>query len=106
MAIEYNSEEMYETFKLTDKQILACKKVYKAMREADKLGVQFWDMYGTLSAYNGKVFRSLHMQDTDNSIQVINCEGNELIYSEQLKNFQAGCSDDDVWAEVRSSFLK
>ena len=74
-------------------------RIYQSMKESIRLA--FW-----VAAYNGKVFRSLHMQDTDNSIQVINCKGNELIYSEQLKNFQAGCSDDDVWAEVRSSFLK
>ena len=37
----------------------------------------------------------------ENCIQVINSEGNELIYSEMLPNFQAGCADDDVFAELR-----
>ncbi|MDP3441629.1 MAG: hypothetical protein Q8T08_02105 [Ignavibacteria bacterium] len=102
MALEYDSEIMLEKYGLTDDQIKACKKVYKAMREAHKLGIQFWDMYGTLSAYNGKKIRSLHMEDIgENCIQVINSEGNELIYSEMLPNFQAGCADDVVFAELR-----
>jgi hypothetical protein len=40
---------MYDKYRLTDEQIKACKKVFKAMKDADKLGVQFWDMYGTLT---------------------------------------------------------
>lgn len=102
MAIEYKSEEMYDKYRLTDEQIKACKKVYRAMREAGKLGVQFWDMYGTLQAYNGKVFRGLSMDDIPNGIQIINAEASELTYYETLSNFQAGCSDDDVWAELRN----
>lgn len=101
MAIHYNSEEMFDKYKLTEKQIKACKKVFKAMKEAGKLGVEFWDMYGTLTAYNGKVFRRLSMTDIPNGIQIINAEGSELTYYEPLSNFQAGCSDDDVWAELR-----
>ena len=101
MAIEYNSEEMYDEYRLTDEQIKSCKKVFKAMKDADKLGVQFWDMYGTLTAYNGKVFERLSMVNITNGIQITNCEGEELTYSERLNNFQAGCADDDVWAELR-----
>jgi hypothetical protein len=102
MAIEYNSEEMYDKYKLTDEQIKSCKKVFKSIKDAGKLGVEFWDMYGTLTAFNGKVFERLHMNDVPNGIQIINCEGEELIYSEYLKNFSPGCSDDDVWAELRN----
>lgn len=101
MEIQYNSEEMYEKYKLTDEQIKACKKVFKAMKEAGKINVQFWDMYGTLTAYNGKVFSRLHMSPEPNSIQIVNSEASELTYYENLKNFAPGCSDDDVWAEVK-----
>ena len=101
MVIDYNSEEMYEKYKLTDDQIKACKKVFKAMKGAGKLGVQFWDMYGTLTAYNGKVFKRLSMDDIPNGIQIVNAEGSELTYYENLSNFSTGCSDDDVWAELR-----
>jgi hypothetical protein len=102
MAIEYDSEEMYEKYKLTNEQIKSCKKVFKAIKEAGKLGVEFWDMYGTLTAYNGKVFERLSMEDITNGIQIVNSEGEELTYYEDLKNFSAGCSDDDVWAELKN----
>lgn len=101
MAIEYKSDEMYEKYKLTVEQIKACKKVYKSIRDAGKLGVQFWDMYGTLTAYNGKVFRGINMEKIDNGIKITNCEAEELTYFENLKNFSPGCSDDDVWAELK-----
>jgi hypothetical protein len=101
MAIEYNSEEMFDKYRLSDEQLKACKKVFKAMKEAGKLGVEFWDMYGTLTAYNGKVFERLSMNDIDNGIQINNCEGEELTYYENLKNFSAGCADDNVWAELK-----
>ena len=92
---------MYEKYKLTDEQTKACKKVFKAMKEAGKLNVQFWDMYGTLTAYNGNVFSRLHMDDISNGIQIVNSEGEELTYFEHLENFAPGCSDDDVWAECK-----
>jgi hypothetical protein len=99
--MEYISERDFEEFSLTEEQIKACKKVFAAMRAADKLGVRFWDMYGTLTAYNGNVFRRLHMHPAPDSIQVTNCEAGELLYSEHLNNFAAGCADDDVWLELR-----
>lgn len=99
--MEYNSEEMFDKYRLTDEQIKACKKVFKAMKEAGKLKVQFWDMYGTLTAYNGKVFIGISMDDIDNGIQIVNAEGEELTYYERLDNFSPGCSDDNVWAEFK-----
>lgn len=102
MAIEYNHEEMFEKYSLTDEQIKACKKVFKAMKDAGKIGVEFWDMYGALTAYNGNVFVRLHMDDIKNGIQITNCEAEELTYSEDLKNFSPGCSDDHVWAELKT----
>ena len=103
MAIEYNSEEMFEKYSLTDEQIKACKRVFKAMKDAGKIGVEFWDMYGTLTAYNGNVFVRLHMDDIKNGIKITNCEAEELTYSEELKNFSPGCADDHVWAEFKNS---
>ena len=102
MAIEYNSEEMLDKYGLNPEQKKAAKSVFSAMRKAGKLGVEFWDMYGTLTCYNGKHFRGISMDDIPNGIQVINAEGNELVYSESLKNFAAGCSDDDVWLELKN----
>lgn len=84
--IEYDSDEMYEKYKLTDEQIRACKQVFKAMRKAGQLGVQFWDMYGTLTAYNGHVFSRLHMFAAPNSVEVTdNCEANELLLSRTFR---------------------
>lgn len=101
-TMEYNSDEMFEEYALTEEQIKACKKVYSAIRAAGKLGVNFWDMYGTLTAYNGNVFERLSMTPKKNAIQITNCEAEELTYSERLDNFYPGCSDDDVWAEIKS----
>lgn len=101
MAIDYNSEEMLKKYGLTEEQLKASKAVYTAMKKAGKLGVIFWDMYGTLTCYNGKKFRGISMEDIDNGIQALNCEGEELTYSERLSNFQCGCSDDNVWLELK-----
>lgn len=100
MAIKYNSEMLIK-YGLTDEQLKASKEVYKAMRKAGKLGVQFWDMYGTLTAYNGNEFIRISMDDIPNGIQIVNSEGEELTYSERLENFSCGCSDDDVWLELK-----
>lgn len=105
MAIKYDHEEMYDKYKLTDEQIKACKKVFYSMRVAGRLGVHFWDMYGRLTAYNKNVFRGLSMEDIPNSIQILNSEGEELTYSERLDNFEYGCSDDNVYAELRDEYL-
>jgi len=104
MAIQYNSDEMYEKYRLTDEQIKACKKVFKAMREAGKLGVQFWDMYGQLTAYNGNVFERLNTDEGFNSptgIKLTNCDAGELLYSETLTNLRSASADDDVWGELK-----
>ncbi|WP_213279351.1 hypothetical protein [Chryseobacterium indologenes] len=103
MAIEYNSEEMLEKYGLNTEQKKAARSVFSAMRKAGKLGVEFWDMYGTLTAYNGKKFRGISMDDIPNGIQVVNSEGSELTYWEQLENFSPGCSDDDVWLELKEN---
>ncbi|CAD0220376.1 hypothetical protein [Chryseobacterium sp. JV274] len=104
MAIEYNSEEMLEKYGLNSEQKKAAKAVFSAMRKAGKLGVEFWDMYGTLTAYNGKKFRGISMDDIPNAIQVVNSEGSELTYWEQLENFSPGCSDDDALTYIRLGY--
>lgn len=101
MAIEYNSEEMLDKYGLTPDQIKACKSVFSAMQKAGKLGVHFWDMYGTLTAYNGKKFRGYSMENIPDGIQVTNCEGEELTYFLHLDNFHSGCADDTVWLQLK-----
>lgn len=101
MAVQYNSEEMLDKYGLNLEQIKACKSVFNAMRKAGKLGVQFWDYYGTLTAYNGKKFRGVSMDDGNDMIQISNCEANELTYYENLPNFSCGCADDDVYLELK-----
>jgi predicted peroxiredoxin len=47
------SKEMnFEKLKLTKEQMKAVKKVERALKEATKLGVKFWEDYGNLVAYN------------------------------------------------------
>lgn len=100
MSVIYDSEEMFDEYRLTDEQLKATKAVFRAMKKAGKIGVHFWDMYGTLTAYNGNKFRSISMQDGENMIEVSNCEASELTYYEGLENFHAGCADDDVYLEI------
>lgn len=104
MAIEYNHDEMYDKYRLTDEQLKAAKAVYAAMRKAAKLGVEFWDMYGILSCYNGRVFRSIQMEDIPNGIPAHNAEGSVLVYFEYLQNFAHGQADDPFWLELRPEF--
>jgi len=89
--------EDFDELKLTKEQEKAAKAVYRAMRKAAKLNVDFWDDYGTLSCYNGNKIARLNMDG--------NIKGNVSIrdycitYYEMLSNFYAGNADDDMWAE-------
>lgn len=86
----------YEELELTKDQIKAAKAVYSAIRKAGKLGVHFWDDYGTFSAYNGNKIRRLAM-DYENDRTDIEVHDNNLEYHETLKNYHAGNADDKVY---------
>ena len=46
------NEQEFEECVLTPAQLKAAKRVYAAIKAAGKLGVGFWDNYGTLECYN------------------------------------------------------
>jgi len=85
-----------EKLELTDKQLKAAKDVYKAMKAAGKLGVYFWDNYGTLQCYNSKKI-SLPRPDAsrDKSLQEY-----DPTYYELLNNFSSGNADDELFYNV------
>lgn len=43
-----------ERLELTQEQLKATKAVFTAIKKANKLGVSFWDNYGSLQAFNNK----------------------------------------------------
>lgn len=88
-----------EELQLTKEQLNAAKMVYKAMKIAGKLGVHFWDDYGTLSCYNANKIERLTMDyEVHSDIEI---HENNIAYYETLKNFHAGNSDDRVYANPK-----
>lgn len=83
----------HEELELTKKQLNAAKSVYRAIRKAGKLGVHFWDNYGTLQAYNvEKISCPVPDKEYDISLQDV-----DPTYYEVLNNFHAGNADDDLY---------
>lgn len=82
---------------LTDKQLKAAKVVYKAMREAGKLGVYFWDNYGTLQCYNAKKI-TLPVPDDKSEFSL---RDYDPTYYEILKNYSAGNADDELFFDLK-----
>ena len=85
-----------DDLQLTSEQLKAAKKVYKAMKIAGKLGVYFWDNYGTLQCYNAKKI-SLPVPDDTNEISIRDCDPT---YYEMLKNYSTGNADDELFYNV------
>ncbi|HSH52511.1 MAG TPA: hypothetical protein VK982_12375 [Bacteroidales bacterium] len=78
---------------LTEVQLKAAKAVYRAMRKASKLGVVFWDNYGTLQCYNA---RKITTPVPDESKE-ISLDENDPTYYERLDNFISGNADDPLF---------
>jgi len=85
-----------EKLELTDKQLKAAKDVYKAMKAAGKLGVCFWDNYGTLQCYNSKKI-SLPLPDDSHEKSL---REYDPTYYELLNNFSSGNADDELFYNV------
>lgn len=103
------TDEQIEKFSLTPEQLKAAKSVFRAMKAAHKVGVSFWDDYGTLTAYNAKKISVPHMVDSlswaeKNGDKYFRAEGgqpgNEVLYYELLENFFAGNADDPFYAKI------
>lgn len=87
---------MYNNYAISGDQMKAIKAVEKAMKNAEKLGVAFWDNYGTLTAYNAN---EIHQPVPDESA------GEELnyrhVYGLTVKNFGAGNADDTLYVNFK-----
>lgn len=51
---EDEAEIIEEYLEFTDKQMKALKELKKAFKKCARLGIEFWDNYGTFTAYNGR----------------------------------------------------
>ena len=85
-----------DNLELTDKQLKAAKDVYKAMRTAGKLGVGFWDNYGTLQCYNAK---KISLPRPDNNCNK-SLQDYDPTYYELLNNYSSGNADDELFYNV------
>lgn len=91
----------FEKYELTEEQLKAAKAVYRAMRRAAKLNIQFWDDYGTLSCFNGNKIKAIQpdKHDAPNAIDIRN--EYDVTYNERLTNIHNANADDDLYAVPR-----
>lgn len=100
------TDEQIEELGLTPKQLVATKAVFKAMKAAGRLGVSFWDNYGTLTAYNAKKINVPVMEDMaridmfENMFLASDGDGALVLYYENLRNFYCGNADDEFYAQI------
>ena len=87
---------MYKNYAITGDQMKAIKAVEKAMSEASKKGIHFWDNYGSLTAFN---HNEINCPVPDKSA------GSPLnehhVYGLKVKNFHAGNADDTLYVEFK-----
>lgn len=98
------AEELEERgLDLTSLQLKAAKKVYAAMRAAGKLGVEFWDNYGTLTCINADKVTIPYPESGSNKRDSGTYSVNDYdpTYYENLKNFYAGNSDDELFYDLK-----
>jgi hypothetical protein len=85
-----------KNYSLTKEQIKAVKSVERAMRKASKIGVHFWDDYGSLRAYNNnKIY--LPVPDINGTIEL----NYDFVEKVNVDNFHSGNADDPLYIEFR-----
>ncbi len=87
---------MYEDYAITGEQMKAIKEVEKAMKRAEKLGVHFWDDYGSITAYDGNV---IGQPVPDQGAGVL--LNRHHVYSLKVNNFHAGNADDPLYVKFK-----
>ncbi|MCK5017742.1 MAG: hypothetical protein KAS32_11825 [Candidatus Peribacteraceae bacterium] len=79
---------------LTPEQEKAVRSVERSMRNADKLGVVFWDNYGTMTAYNSNaITQPIPDSGFENSL----LDHEEVVITVNVMNFKAGNADDNLY---------
>ena len=87
---------MYNNYALSGDQMKAIKEVEKAMRNALKLGVSFWDDYGMLTAFNSNEIEC--PVPDKNAGPLLN---QHHVYRLKVKNFHAGNADDNLYVKFK-----
>lgn len=93
----------YEILELTTEQKKAAKKVYAAIRAAHKIGVGFWDNYGTLSAYNSnRITLPVPSNNFHQKGIGVAMDDHNVSYYETLPpmSFNAGNADDPLFYNI------
>lgn len=85
---------MYNDYSLNSEQIKTIKDVEAAMKTAAKMGVGFWDDYGTLTAFNSN---EIELPVPDKGIGPI--LNRNHVYTLKVKNFFAGNADDELYVK-------
>ena len=79
-------------YSLTKEQLKAIKSVKEAMIKAHKIGVSFWDDYGTLTAFNAN---KINIPVPDEKLKH---ELDRMMIEEiKVPNFFAGNADDTLY---------
>jgi hypothetical protein len=80
---------------LTKEQFKAVKSAELAIKKANKLGVAFWDDYGTMTAFNRN---KITCPVPDSSYEFSLYEHSDIVYGLKLADgFQAGNADDPLY---------
>lgn len=95
----YPDDDQAEDLYFTTEQEKVIKAMDRLMRKAEKLGVSFWDNYGTLTAYNSnKISKPDVTEDGKFGYEGGDVNGYiEEIYS---RNFYAGSADDPLSFDI------
>ena len=91
------NENEFKKCSLSAAQLKAAKAVYKAMKSAGKLGVHFWDDYGTMRAYNNRAIT----MPVPEAAGHYDLSENPVTYYEVLSNFHNGNADDSLYFNIK-----
>ncbi len=86
----------YNDYAISGIQMKAIKEVEKALKKAHKMGVSFWDNYGSLTAFNSNGIEQ-PVPDKNHGTPL----NYNHVYSLKVKNFYPGNSDDDLYVKFK-----
>ena len=94
------SEEVEDKIAFTKEQMRAIKAVDRAMRKCEKVGVHFWDNYGSLTAFNNKKITCPNVME-DGEFGYDSSYYYQYIEEVYSNNFYAGNADDPLDFDIR-----
>jgi len=94
------TDDQSEAIAFTEAQNKAIKAIDIAMRKCDKLGVAFWDNYGSLTAYNAKKITCPDVTETG-EFGYESIDYYEYITEVYSRNFHAGNADDPLSFDIK-----